>query len=272
MFKNVSFSFLLSGLLFSCGGENALRGKDSLEIDTTVKKSIHENVGLQDLQGCWTTYGIESRGGCNGPVTESSAESIAEIRSWYIKGDSIWIFRYPCAFYEAQSFKLKNDSLYFDSDRFASEHVKFENGILILTSVNCETRNFFRDTLDINLLNILKRDSINMECLVVKMKLVTDSYIKGDGGTYKLTFPMSLPATINIPDKESAKNIYKTKTIMLNVGGKEKLFNVTKIQWDNFGDNFATAVDKNGKQTTVITLHPAEWWKGEIFFVSYEEE
>lgn len=59
---------------------------------------------------------------------------------------------------------------------------------------------------------------------------------------------------------------------MLDVGSEKKLFKVTAIAWDNFGDNFASAVNNDGKKKTVLTLSPAEWWKGEEFTVSYQEE
>jgi hypothetical protein len=239
--------------------------------ETDTNDSI-QTINPEDIQGHWTTFGITSRGGCNGPIDEESAADIAEIRSWYINGDSIWIFRYPCAFYEAKNFRIKNDSVYFNNDRFASEHIKFVNGILVLTSVNCEIRNISSDTLELNTMNMLIKDSVNFSCLIKKMKLVTHSYVKGDGDRYELKFPISMPSTIAIPDEESARKIFKTKTITINTGGKEKLFKVTNIQWDDFDGNFATAINNDGRTKTTITLSPAEWWIGEPFTVTYEQD
>ncbi len=260
--------FVIAVLLsVSCNGKPS----SSRKMDTQ-QDSVTEMLTPDDLQGSWTTFGIESRGGCDGPVSEESVADLAEVRSWSFDGDSIHIFHYPCEFLGSKIFRVANDSLFLDGDKAASAHIKFIDGIMVLTSANCETRNFFRDTLDPATVNMLVRDSVNLECLTGRMKLVTYSSIKGDSGPVKLTFPVPVPSSVNIPGIESARYVYKTKTIMLDIGGKEKLFRVTAIHWDNFGDSFATAVNNKGKAKTVITLTPAGWWTGEAFTVSYEQE
>jgi hypothetical protein len=282
---NISLLLLMLSSLFSCKEES----KKSPTLTIKKQDTIISTFTTKNLQGSWTSF-REQRNYTNckqsGIELDSPYDSHSEIINWVVNGDSIWAFDYPCQFLGAKSFQVKSGSIYFDGNKKASAQINnFGNGSsdlfqIIIPGDNKNpvvTEVFQRDTFDLKTIEMLKHDSVNMECLLGKMKIVTHIQPE-DGEAYDVKFPIHLPKYIDIKNKDFAQTIYTKKQIMIPIDGINKLFYIDAIEWNDFGYNYPgdldwqTAYEKNHGQKHYIVIHPAEWWKGEMFSVSYEQE
>lgn len=271
-------------LLVSCNQPPPTDSVAGQKSDSVISGITHEF-----LQGSWTSYSEHcDYSKCKEDLItrDGITEDHPQIINWLVKGDSIWVFQYPCQFYFVKSFKIKSDSIYFDGNRIASAQLnKFGNdddGLfqIISTGDNRKpviTQIFTRDSFDIKTIEMLKHDSVNMECLTGKMKIVTH-FKPEDGEAYDVTFPIQVPKYIDIKSKDDAQAVYDKKQIMILIGGVNKLFYVDAIEWNNFDYNYPDGLDwqkvyeKNHGQKHYIVVRPAEWYTGEPFTVTYAEE
>jgi hypothetical protein len=245
---------------------NQTNSQDSVQVITADK-----------LQGYWTCKERE-RDYTNvrdGRTRDGATVSIRANINWLIQGDSVWIFQYPCEFITAGVFKIKGDSLYLNNNTNASAHITYDENLIRLTApgnINTpvETSTFTRDTFDLAIVEMLKRDTVNMECLTGRMRKVTKLY-PIDEAPYDLTLPVSLPDHLEITSTDKARKLYKDKTIMLPVNGQDRIFRVTSIEWNNLGNEYNNPPEEHWDKT-IITLSPADWWTGEPFEAWYEEE
>ncbi|MBI3509705.1 MAG: hypothetical protein HY064_03505 [Bacteroidetes bacterium] len=259
--------FLLFASIFSC-----VQSAKKNHVEKQMNDSIQTGITINNLQGYWT---------CNEVVIDHSNESnnldaneqtVLGTENWLIKGDTIWMFQYPCEFNYAYAFKIKTDSLFYGG---MTRNLKFENNVLLVTdaaiSSQVMTKKFVHDTFDLKTIEMLERDTVNMDCLIGRMKIVKRIQPE-EGAAYDLKFPIAMPKYIDIQSKEQATVIYRKRTITLSINGMEKLFYVEKIEWNNYNHDYATAFNDHFQHKHVITIHPAEWWKGEMFSVRYVEE
>lgn len=270
-----SFLFFFQvSIVISCG-------QPTVETSSPEKQdSVLFGIDRDSIQGMWTSYN-EQRDYSNpnliGPDTDSPGDNRPGIQNWVIKGDSVWIFHYPCQFYGAHSFKLINDSIYFDGNTKAEFHIYklSSNGSEILGTTQPEndktpviSKIYYRDTFDLKVIDMLKRDSVNYDCLVGKMKLQRHVQPE-DGEAYDLKFPVTLPDYLNIQSAGDAAALYDNKIIRVNVEGKDRLFYVEEIGWNDFQGDYINKYETNFREVHYLILRPAEWWTGEDFTATY---
>jgi hypothetical protein len=246
-------------------------------------------ITLEDLQGDWTAYG----GGYD--VSGSYAEVMEtdpvtyEIRNWRIKGDSLWSFNCLCELNYKGIIEIKENTIYIDGDDYLEldEHsvpdytkISIEDGELIIEEVNESIDSdwkevyyyyFKKDTFDSNTVRPLINDSINWDCLVGKMNIVTH-FEPDDEAPFDVTFPIEIPEQLIIEDTHEAKSIFESKKIMLMIDNKERAFSIEEYEWDYLKRH--SKYPKSGAKVSGITLYlkPLEWWKGEKFRVVYKSD
>ncbi len=231
-----------------------------------------------NLEGEWTCHvtrlDYSNCSGDGGPQPAAVVRNVPGSKSWQVKRDSIGIFEYPCQYYYSTTFKIKSDSIYFADGTSAGAKINGEFLEIAFAgdkSRPARTEFFRKDTLDHVLLEKLKHDSVSLGCLVGKMKIVNE-VIPEDGPVSKITFPVNLPEHLSVENTRAAQALYRARTVLLPVNGQKRKFYVEKIEWNNYDGNYTKAVNNNWQRKTAITLRPAEWWTGEPFTVSYEQE
>jgi hypothetical protein len=108
-------------------------------------KSFQNRMKLQTIvkskDGFWETEGTERDD--DGFVTEESNWR-PQIRHWLIKGDTLWILRYPNQFYEKRIFQIRSDSIFFNGSTVYSAIVKFKNDSMDILWRGGKTNHFKR--------------------------------------------------------------------------------------------------------------------------------
>jgi hypothetical protein len=228
------------------------------------------------ITGSWSERKIilSSTGGSDRVTAEDNMEGeekvIAGSVSWVITTDSISMFEYPCAHYGTVSYRFTHDSLYMGDRTDPSAVVSLDGNFLVVTGVTAgERRYFIRDTFNTDTIALLKRNGVNQGCLTGKFKIFNPEYNSKDPGT--VSEAVEMPKMIDI-SKIDAQALYSNRTITIRVNGKPQLFYVTSIAWNNYGGDYIKALNDGFGQKTVITLRPAEWWKGKEFSVSYAHQ
>ncbi len=225
-----------------------------------------KNITSKDLQGGWSTtivsqhsYAITHPG-----TTPDSDTYYSQFKiDWWVQGDSIWSFLYPYEFYHSSSFKILNDSIHFDGNKRSGGHIKLENGVLTIGE-----EAYHRENFDKNIVDVIKRDSINYQTLVGNMKMIT-WYYPEDSEPYEVKYPVTLPKYIYISSSATVRSMFGKKTLSIPVNGVRRLFYIREIDWNAYDDDsWYISSDWGGKP--IITIYPAEWWKGEIFYPQFE--
>jgi hypothetical protein len=218
--------------------------------------STDTTIIIRSTQGCWTTDGLRKGPECGGSglAMEQSIGFLFESVNWYFDADTVYQYRYPCEYYYKDAFRIQSDSIYLGDSKQPYAHIKIDRDKLLLTFQGCISMSFDRDTFDKATLEMLKRDTINPECLLGKMSIVTH-FEPDDDAPFDVIPPVNMPKHINIDHKLFA-SIRKTKSIELLIDGKKRRFYVVGLRADKFKPS--------------ILLEPAEWWEEDIFMVTYE--
>lgn len=197
---------------------------------------------------------------------DASTYTVRIDENWWIKGDSIFSFKYPCEYQTSFRFSIANDSIYFDDSKKAAAHLRFNDQVLIMTGTNPQKQDnikkYFRAEFDEKIVNQLKRDSLNPDCITGKMELLT-VYFPSNGEAEEHKYPIPLPKNLTINTTKSAVNFFEKKSITIHVNGKKRLFYLDNIYWNG------KLYNQNISENTIINLKPAEWWTGEEFTVQY---
>jgi|GEM_PF-6574546 len=225
-------------------------------------------ITVAGLQGGWTTRGLAPGPGCDGEMSEEHAAPSVEIEDWQISGDTISVFRYPCEFFRATPFSLRGDSLYFGASKPAACRAEMEKGFLKLTWRDCRQQYFKRDTFDLPMLEKLRRDSVNCDCLAGTFQLVTH-FEPLDAEPFDAEFPVRMPKHLLV-SKMLAQKMCTQKQVTLEIAGTKKLFYVMHVSWDNLLGGYPEKGSDNWRGQCVFFLSPAEWWKGEEFRARYK--
>ena len=87
-----------------------------------------------------------------------------------------------------------------------------------------------------------------------------------------MKFPISLPEYINIQSENFAIDLYKKREILVTIAGKDRLFYVEEIGWNDYRSDYINLYEANNEEEHYIILQPAEWWTGEGFTATYIAE
>lgn len=202
--------------------------------DTKVidKKRPPGKVSMEDLQGHWnciesvtdfTRIGMPTRA----EITTSYDTVVGDLTQLVIQVDSLYKFEYPCRMDVATTFRLESDLIYWSDNASSATSIKLFNDILIIvqdggTRNVTVTEKFVRDTLDEKILTVLKTRGINPDCLIGRMKMVTEA--ETEDRPMKLPPPpVNMPQNINL-NSEAARKIREEGTIILTIDGKPTLF------------------------------------------------
>lgn len=174
-------------------------------------------------------------------------------------GDSMWYFDYPREFHKRYQFKLEPEKILISeegSDEWKSDKLVFSGDTLIRT-IGGEydvlyTEYYLRDTLDKGIVELLLRDSINVNELVGTWYLERmDSPVDGAEPS-EFYFPFELPDSIVF----KTEDIHSSRRINLDVNGKSREFRVgfMKDGWYGYQK---------------IWLKPTNWYTGEELRIHY---
>jgi hypothetical protein len=234
-------------------------------------KSFQNRMKLQTIvkskDGFWETEGTERDD--DGFVTEESNWR-PQIRHWLIKGDTLWILRYPNQFYEKRIFQIRSDSIFFNGSTVYSAIVKFKNDSMDILWRGGKTNHFKRADYSPALIETLKRDTFNFETVIGKYQRIKH-FTPGDEAEYDAISPVPMPSEIFIGNSSTAKNVLQKNIISLPVHGKSKQFIVERFEWDDY-DWDEEGMNSNWEGRKCFEISPGPWWKGEPFSVLYVEE
>jgi len=220
------------------------------------------------FQGFWSSREIVTENkGCLGESAkqDASKRTFPGNRSWYIRGDSIYEFEYPCEFLYSFKFHITRDSLYENGNKTKWVCTKLNDNHLAVIDIgnSCHSRieYFTRDSLSISQISLLLQNTVDLNCLTGTLKVEDD-----------LKCPVKMPLLINIKTKEETKRLYYDSTVVLLIDHKKRDFHVKRVEWNNFDGDYAKAFNEHFQRKATIVIYPAEWWRGSYFEVKYEKE
>jgi hypothetical protein len=231
---------------------------------------------ITDIFGGWTCFEIYcDYGNSKFPYLKGTKSTAFVQEHWYITSDSIFQFEYPCRIGNRNAYKIQSDSIFYDGLKKGYYHITLKKDSMILTSWGgpsspAYTKKLIRTNLNIKIIEKLKRELINLDCYIGKMKI--QKYIVDEKGfKNKIELPFKMPEYINIPDVKTASEIENKKDIILIIDGQKREFGISTASW------YVNKKDpkiKNRliwKQKTSFIVYPRNWWKGESFEVIYEQ-
>jgi hypothetical protein len=251
------FFFLICFSVFIFLVNDAKSFQNRMKPQTIIKK----------MDGFWETEGIEIDD--DRFVTEESNWH-PQIRHWLIKGDTLWLLRYPDQFYEKRFLQIRSDSIFFNGSSVYSAVVKLKNDSMDILWRGGQTNHFKRADYSPALIETLKNDTFNFEAAIGKYQRIKH-FTPGDEEEYDAIPPVPMPSGIFIGSSATAKNVLQKSTISLPIHGKYKQFIVEGFEWDDY-DWSEEGMDFNWKGRKCFELSPGPWWKGEPFSVLYVEE
>ena len=230
---------------------------DSVIYSDSTKTAIT----LKHLQGDWSNFDVKPKHhDCTSFIAEELPSTPFGLNDLVIKGDSIWMVRYPCQSYEKWHFQLKSDSIFVTERKGILAYVSIKNEDLIFEFPDCIIQRFKRDTFENKQMENLKRHKLNPQCFIQSLKMYTHAYTKKGAPYYKI-HPLNMPIQLNITN-DMAQTIAAEGTIELHVDGVLREFDVIHFSWGNHYDRIKP----------ILRIRPGKWWTGKSFTAKYELE
>lgn len=278
-------------LLVACG--NSKKASVANAVSVHEQAVPNNTITVQNLQGTFTCNNLTEHRYAPGIAADAYSYYTSYRYNCWVRNDTLWKFEYPCKYLGRHRFEIKNgDSIYFDNNSIAygkiernassdvfiikQKHLEINPKNLKVTEeytpVEYSPELWSRDSLDFNILEKLKHDSLNYNYLEGDLELVT-YYNQGYGEEYTVDFPLPLPKYFSITSADSARLIIEKKRIYLPVYGKPRLFNITSFAWNENEGDFRSYSDPNSDPRfdvwPRVLLVPGKWWTGLDFTVEY---
>ncbi len=211
--------------------------EDFLNVDNIPSVEMAE-LTVENLQGVWKKSN-KRRYDLSG---DEMYETVVEHNHIYIEGDKIWEFEYPSQMYSVSTYIIEDSLIKITSSKYLMTSVPRHALFKLGTSGICNygvtsdkkylcfgANNYYKDTLDINVINKLKSGEFNSDCLVGKWKLKTfyDSGYDGNGDVAYI-YPWKLPTYLNIL-KTNVHWFYATNKIYFKIDGVLRPFTIEEI-------------------------------------------
>lgn len=226
-------------------------------------------VGPHALEGGWKCIHIECE-----KICETCCENLVYL-DFLVAGDSISFFKYPYQYFgtyriETDSLRMKygpeiqkklESAFAFPLPNSSRSHIfsalEFLNCNLSALSISNDTlrsgNRYVRQTFDPKIIKQLKKDSVNLNSLAGKWKLV-DKYSNGyegdmqSDGFYHIGFPFKLPVVLALDAKTLSVN---GRWLKMDISGKQRDFYIANVRANGF------------------TIVPGAWFK-EPLAIEYE--
>lgn len=218
----------------------------------TLKQGSKIPLTIEDLQGVWKE-GNRIRHDLYG---DEEYETEIEYKHIYIEGNQIWEFEYPFQMYTMCNFFIKNDSIKISSHKYIQaldlyepelkmgEAFEYQYGLDSTKNRLCfQGACYYRDNLNIRVINKLKNGKFNRDSLAQNWKLKTfyDSGYDGLGLVYYV-HPWELPANLDIT-KSNMYRFYYDKKIYLKIDGIKRPFLIDEVHSDSFSSKLVLVPD-----------------------------
>jgi hypothetical protein len=214
--------FVFSAFLFSCN-----EGKPT-ENSSVIKQTPANINGIWNLK-LRDCAKINPDGISEAPVPEERFNTI------WVDDSTISFFRYPYEFVGRYSYKRKGDQLELndfsdpvtfeikDSLLYVTENLKKGDCLQYINQYSRSSGNHNQDTVNENLLQTLKKDTINFSLLTGKWILSTERHLNDGSDPIPLKFSFKIPYTLTFPANRMYSSVSK-QIIILDVNGKKRPF------------------------------------------------
>ncbi len=225
-----------------------------LGVTDTIPAEMAE-LTVENLQGVWKKanrrrYDL---------VGEEMYETVIEYNHIYIEGDKIWEFEYPSQMYSVSIYIIKDSLIEITSTKnlMSSGPViremkmgissKCHYGVTADLNFLCFAGdNYYKDSLNINLINKLKSGDFNSDCLVGNWKLKTFYNSGYDGlGDVPFIYPWKLPQKLDIT-KRNVHWFYGVNLLYLKIDGVKRPFIIEEIHINEWSSE--------------LTISPYKWY------------
>lgn len=216
----LAYLFFISTLLFSCSSHSEKNKEE---------KSIPKNI-----KGVWNLKSREP-GKVNPEGVSEDTDPEELFNTIEINNSTISFYRYPFDLiftyhYQQDGNQLnvnglvENYQLQFkDSSLLISETHDNWNFLTYLQKYERSRGNYNQDTVNLELLRTLKRDTINYNVLLGKWRLDTERNLNDGSEPIPLHFSPGIPHQLSFPNQKMDTTVSK-QLINLNVNGKKRPF------------------------------------------------
>lgn len=224
--------FVFSAFLFSCN-----EGKPT-ENSSVIKQTPANINGIWNLK-LRDCAKINPKGVSEAPAPEERFNTI------WVDDSTIYFFRYPYELTGSYSYKRNGDQLELndfsdpftfelkDSFLYVTENLKQGDCLQYINQYSRSSGNHNQDTVNENLLQTLKKDTINFSLLTGKWILSTERNLNDGSDPVPLTFSFKIPHTLTFPDKRMNTAVSK-QIITLDVNGKKRPFLISLLNEYSF--------------------------------------
>lgn len=225
------FFLLLVTLLFSCVSPS----KHSEDVASHTPKNI---------KGVWNLKSREPME-VNPDGINEDADPEELFNTLEINDSTISFYRYPFEHLFTYPY-TRNGNEILVKGLFKNYRLELEDTWLLITEkytngnylrynhhYNRSRGNYNQDTVEMNLLRALKRDTINYHHLLGKWRLSTERNPNDGSDIIKLEFPFAIPHQLTFPNQKMDTTISK-QIISLNVKGKKMPFVMTILDRYSF--------------------------------------
>ncbi|TND01022.1 MAG: hypothetical protein FD123_4294 [Bacteroidetes bacterium] len=209
-------------------------------IETTLvlaNDTLQNNLSASDIQGAWKCiHVIESYPAEIDEEKVLTNMAILDLPTIVFEGDSMWTFDYPCLLLHADTFSIKSNIIKTRNafDRTRIYQVALIKDTLILTHANIKgpvIRRYVRDTVSASVVRVLKKDTMNTDCLLGTWQYVPPGDGHGEAPS-KLVYPFKPNALLVITRKDISPSALENKKMFLFIDGKKREFRFDlKLAW-----------------------------------------
>ena len=237
LFISILTLFSITNCLAQFYEEDFINGTD------TIPPKMAE-LTLENLQGVWKKAS-RRRYDLFG---DEPYETVPEYNHILIEGNNIWEFEYPIQMYSLDQFEIKDGIIVFTNEKNLLKNApvieptpnfgtsgKCNYGVSENKKTLCYGgENYYKDSLDLTVIDKLKSGKFNTDCLSGNWQLKT-SYDSGyDGhGEVNFIYPWKLPAKMNI-SPESVHRFYGAGLFYLKINGEKRPFTLEAIHVNEY--------------------------------------
>ena len=259
--RQITYILGLITLLVHSGCAQVQQNKNQ----TNLNVNVSSEESSQDIIGDWTCYKrhLDYNSGKSGVHMDTDFLWLRGNGNLIIKEDSMWYFDYPREFHSSYLLKRQSDGTVIiegnKNDLYFSKLEVFGDS-LIRTIGNGEhfvwTEYYVRDTLDKEIIQLLLRDSVNVDELIGRWKLETHYYSIDGSEPYEINFPFDLPDSLVFSKGKLPFSNIKGRVLKIDIEGVSREFRFGFMEDENYNYH-------------KMWLRPTDWYHGDEIGIHY---